>query len=774
MTGRRVAAAIRRIAVLLWFSVALLAVAAPSEAQEYRFSSIRVEGNRNIESATVLSYLGIAPGTGLSGAELNAAYQRLAGSGLFETVELVPSGGTLVVRVSEWPIISKVAIEGNQKLKDEVLLAAIQSRPARVYSPSLAEADADAIVAAYQNAGRLAASVTPKVIRRPNGRVDLVFEVAEGKVTEVERISFVGNRAFSDRRLRRVLATKQAGILRALIQADTLIPDRLEFDKQLLRDFYLSRGFIDFRVLSVTSEFSRDRNAFFVTFTVHEGQPFRFGALTVSSDVAQIDTEAYRKEVRIRPGQVYSPVAIEATITRLELLATRQGLDFVRVEPRVTRNDRDLTLDVDFHLARGPRIFVERIDIEGNTTTLDRVVRSQFKVAEGDPFNPREIRAAAERIRALDFFEKVDVTTEQGSDPERVLVKVAVEEKPTGSLSFGASYSTSSGFGVNASFAERNFLGRGQTLRFGVTTTSGTQSAFLNFAEPYFLGRDVRFGFDAAYTQSNNSVNTAYDTRTGSVRPSLEFPIGENTRLRLRATVAGAEVSDVSSNSSAILAAEQARGVEYSAGLGYALSFDNRAGGLNPNAGVLLRFGQDAYFLGDQNYVESSLLFVAENKLATRDVTFRAVFEGGAVFSLSGSSTKVTERYFLLPDQLRGFDVRGVGPRDLNVSNRDALGGNFYAVARFEVEFPLPLPDEYGISGGAFLDVGSLWGLDNTAGGPTGTNPVDDGFHLRSSIGISVFWDTAIGPLRFNLSKPIVKQDYDEERTFDLTISTRF
>ncbi|RMD91667.1 MAG: outer membrane protein assembly factor BamA, partial [Alphaproteobacteria bacterium] len=646
MAGPGMGHAIRSFLIFLFVSIACFSLPGIGQAQDYSFSSFRIEGNENIETGTVLAYLGIAPNQAVSAGELNAAYQRLVASGLFEEVELEPAGRTLVIRVKEWPVIGTVAIEGNRQLDDDTLLGVIQSKPAHVYSPAVAEADAAAIAEAYLNAGRLAASVTPKIIRRSNNRVDLVFEVAEGRVTEVERLSFVGNRAFSDRQLRRVLATKQAGILRAIIKSDTLVPDRLEFDKQKLRDFYLQRGYIDFRILSVTSEFSRERNAVFVTFTVHEGQQFRFGELTVSSDLPEVDVDAFQRQVKIRPGKVYSPQLMEATITRLELLATEQGLRFVRVEPRVTRHDESLTIDVDFRLVRAPRVFIERIDIEGNTTTLDRVIRRQFKVAEGDPFNPREIQAAATRIRELDYFETVEVTTEEGSAPDQVLVKVKVKEKPTGTLSFAASYTTGVGIGLSLSFVERNFLGRGQTLQFGVDTASGTQSAHFSFFEPAFMGRDVGFGLDASYSRTDNASNSFYDTRVGELSPSLSFPLTDYARLGVRSTVRSSEVFNVSTDSSAVLQAEDALGVQYAAGVGYTFSFDNRSGGLNPNAGVLLRFNQDFYG-GDLNYLESKLLVVAERKMLTRDITLRAVFEGGALNSFGGSTTKVTERFFL-------------------------------------------------------------------------------------------------------------------------------
>lgn len=755
--------------------MALLATADVAQAQTYTFNSVNIEGNERIEAGTILSYAGIARGETVSAAQLNAAYQRILGSGLFQTVDLAPRGGTLVITVREWPTINTVSIEGNRRLKDDDLQPLLQSQSRRVFSPTVAEQDAAAIVEAYQQQGRLAATVDPVIIERSNNRVDLVFEVSEGRVVEIERLSFIGNRSYSDRRLRRVLETKQAGILRSLIRADTFVADRLEFDKQVLRDFYLSRGYVDFQVLSATSEFSRDRNGFFVTFNIREGQSFNFGAVTVSSDLPEIDIAEYSAVVQLKAGDTYSPALVDATIARLERLAIKNGLDFVRADPRITRNDRALTLDIEFNLVRGERIFVERIDIEGNTTTLDRVIRQQFDTVEGDPFNPREIREAAERIRAMDFFEATEVRALDGSSPDQVVIDVDVEEKPTGSLSFGASYSVSSGVGFNIAFSERNFLGRGQVLNFGINTTSGSQGANLLFVEPAFLGRDVAFSLAGAYTRTSYATNTFYDSQLISFTPGLEFPIGETARLSVKAIYDATEVTNVDPGSSQVLRTEAARGFESAVGVGYQISFDNRTSGLNPDAGILFRFGQDiAGLTGSMDYIETKGLFVAERTMRNSDITFRAIFEGGAITALSGNGTKITDRYFLSSSQLRGFDVRGIGPRDLNSTNFDALGGNYFAVARLEADFPLPLPEEYGISGGAFLDFGSVWGLDNTAGGLTGTNPVDDNAYLRASIGVSVFWDTPVGPLRFNFSQPLAKQVYDDVRSFDLTVSTSF
>jgi outer membrane protein insertion porin family len=744
----------------------------PALAQSFSFSNVVVEGNERVDAATIVAYAGIGRGETVSAGRLNDATQRIVDSGLFETVEVDPRGSTLVIRVREYPTINVINFEGNRRLKDEQLGEIIGSTARRVFSPAQAEADAAAITAAYEAAGRYAAQVDPRIIRRDGNRVDLVFEIREGAVSEIERVGFVGNRAYSDRRLRQVLQTKQAGLLRQFISRDTFVADRLEFDKQLLRDFYASRGFIDFEILDASAEVSRERDAFFVTFTVREGQSFRVGAITTVSEVAEIDAQEFQEALALRSGITYSPSVIDTNVARLENLALKKGLNFVRVEPRITRNDRDLTLDIEFAIIRGERIFVERIDIEGNTTTRDDVIRRQFRTVEGDPFNPREIRRSAERIRALGFFETADVNAEPGSAADQVVVNVDVKEQPTGSLGFGLSYGVESGAGFTINFRETNFLGRGQFASIDIATGVDNSQGSLTFAEPAFLGRNLRAGFTAFYTETDNQ-NSFYDTQSAGFSPSLGFPVSENGRLELRLRVSDDRLLNVDTNSSAILQAEAAQGSLLSSSVGYSYVYDTRRSGLNPNGGVLLRFGQDfAGIGGDVTYVKTSALALVERRVLNEEVTLRAVFEGGAV-NFSDGVSRVTDRFFG-NGKIRGFEGNGIGPRDLASVNEDALGGNFFAVARFEAEFPIGLPEEYGIRGGLFLDVGSVWGLDNTAGGPTGTDPVDDSLQLRSAIGFSIFWDTPVGPLRFNLSKALQKEDYDRERTFDLTISTQF
>ena len=756
------------VAILLGTSGLSGVFLTPAHAQTYSFSSVSVEGNLRVDAATILGFAGINRGQSVSAGELNDAYQRINNSGLFESVTIDPQGSTLVIRVAEYPTVNVVDFQGNKRVKDEQLTSIITSRSRLVYSPSQAEADAASIAEQYRVLGRTAATVEPKIIRRTDNRVDLVFEIQEGRTVEIERLSFVGNRAFSDRRLRQVLETKQAGFLRQLIKGDTFQAERLEVDKQMLRDFYLSRGYVDFEILDASAELARERDATFVAFTVREGRSFNVGQVSTVSEVEGVDAAEFDAVRRLRPGVTYTPAIIENNVARMETLALRKGLNFLIVEPRITRNDRDQVVDVQFVLTRGQKVFVERIDIEGNTTTLDQVVRRQFRSVEGDPFNPREVRQAAERIRALGYFANADVNARQGSAPDQVVVNVDVEEQPTGSLSFGASYGVNSGVGLNVGFSETNFLGRGQTFNLNLQSGTDTTDSSISFIEPSFLGRDLRFRFGAGYRITDQD-NADYGTTEIFIGPSIDFPVSPNGRLELRYRVSEDQIENVNADSSQLLKDEADRGRVLTSALGYTFIYDTRFTGLNPNNRILFRFGQDFAGLGgDATYIESTLFALAETKVLKEEVTIRAILEAGLINGINGYGTRVTERYFGR-GKIRGFEPNGIGPRDLGVANQDALGGNAFAAARFEADFPLGLPEEYGIKGGVFFDIGSVWKLD-----ATNTDVVGDDFALRSAVGLSLFWDTPIGPLRFNFSRALQKEEFDKDQSFDLTISTQF
>ena len=631
---------ILRASLVFLLSITVLSALASgaAQAQTYQFGSVQVVGNERIAAATIVSHAGISSGQSLTAGELNEAYQNVLQTGQFSSVEFIPQGGRLLIRVVENPTISVISVEGNKRIDDDEAFAVITSQPRRVLNPSQVEQDAAAITQLYSFQGRLAATVTPRLIQRSENRVDVVFEVIEGSVAEVERVSFVGNKAYSDTRLRRVFATKQAGVLHRIISSDTFIEDRVQLDKQLLSDFYLSRGYVDFQILSVASEFSRERNAFFLTVTVREGQKFSFGQISASSDLAEVDEAAFLAMSNIRSGSTYTPLWVENTIAAMENLAVRQGLNFIRVDPVITRNDRELTLDVDFVLTRGPRIFVERIDIEGNATTLDRVIRRKFKTVEGDPFNPREIRESAERIRAMGLFNTATVDARPGTAEDQVIVDVNVDEALTGSLSFGASYSVTDGVGLNLGFNEGNFLGRGQILSASLNFGVDSGESGIRFVEPSFLGRDLAFSLDATYIRTAFDY-TDYDTKAALFGMGFNFPISENGRFGVNYALTDDEIFNVSEFSSSVLKDEEAEGSLWGNSIGYFYSYDNRRSGLEPETVLFLRFGQEVTWLeNNAKFVTTEAKAVAERGILSGDVVLRGTIEGGALVSHGGNS----------------------------------------------------------------------------------------------------------------------------------------
>ena len=763
---------LRGASLCVMLSVAWLVPGSQTLAQQYQFNTVVIDGNERIGDSAILRQAGIGRGQAVSGGQLNDAYQNLQNSGLFESVSIEPQGGTLVITVVELPTLNRVSFEGNRRIKDEMLAELIGSTERRVFNPSQAEQDAAAIAEAYSNEGRLSARVQPRIIRRDQNRVDLVFEIFEGDNVEIERLSFVGNRVYSDSRLRRVLGTKQAGLFRRLVKRDTYVEGRVEADKQMLRDFYLSRGYVDMRTEAVNAELTEERDGVFVAYNITEGQQFRFGTVSLESEVPGLNAAAYRDLLKIRPGVIYSPTLIETDVARIERQAIRDGVDFLRVEPVIDRNDRDLSLNVTYKLTRGERVFVERIDIEGNTTTLDRVIRREFDSVEGDPFNPREIRQSAERIRALQYFETAEVNARQGSSPEQVVIDVDVEEKPTGSLNFGGSFSNNDGFGVAVSFQEDNFLGRGQRLSLSISTAEDATRYGLTFVEPRFLGRDLAFGLKLDYAETNSSY-TSYDTERLVFQPSLTFPVSENGRLSTRYTLEGIEMLERDDeDNSATIANEIDAGALFSSSVGYTYTYDTRRTGLDPTQGVLFEFGQDFAGLGgDNEFIKTTAKVTGEKLIFNEDVTLRATLEGGALAWNSGTNRAV-DRFILGPSIMRGFEPGGIGPRDQSNGVDDALGGNFFAVARFEAEFPLGLPEEYGITGGVFYDVGNLWDLSdvNTSNGTI----VGESGSFRHVVGLSLFWDTPLGPLQFNVSDALKKESFDKEQSFEVTLRTTF
>jgi len=753
------------LAIAAIFMLGLFSSVSEGAAQTFRFNTITVEGNQVIDDGTIIGFARIPRGRAIGGAELNAAFQRVNGTGFFRNVDFIPSGGRLTIRVQEYPILNRVNFEGNRRLDDAELAAIARSRPGAVYSPAQAEADAISVAEAYAAQGRLAARVTPRLIERADGRVDLAFEVQEGPIVEIQRISFVGNRSFSESRLRGALQSSQAGFLSTLFRADNFNETRIAADRQVLQDYYLSRGFVDVEVLSGVTELTRERDGVFVTYTIREGQQYRLGEVSVTAEAEGVDPSDYRAQITARSGSLFTPTLLETMIQQAERHAYRQGLRFIRAEPRLTRFEADGRVDVELVMVRGERVFIERIDIQGNTTTQDQVIRRQFRVAEGDPLNPREIREAASRIRELNFFSDVRANTRTGSSPDQAVVDVQVSETTTGSLGFGVSYSVNDGVGGNITYNESNFLGRGQQVRVSISTVSSARSLDLSFTEPAFLGRDLALSVDLGLAQTTATATSRYNTEAYRFTPSLTFPLTEFARLRLTAGVTSDRVSNVNPAASARIQSDAALGWQTYGTLGATYSYDTRLRGPDPDRGFVFRLNAEGA-VGGRNNIRATALLGYQQRIFNGDVVLSAEAEVGGIAHFSGAS-RITERFTLDNRQFRGFQPYGLGPRD-GVAG-DGLGGNFFAVARFEAQFPLGLPEQYGISGALFADVGSLWGVD-----APGAITLQDTASLRATGGFGLLWSSPIGPLRFNFTVPIQTEAFDRTQSFDVTISTRF
>ena len=763
-------------ATVLFISAISVGFSSGAMAQTYRFTTILVEGNQLIDDDTIAGFARIARNRSMSASELNAAYQRVAATGFFRSVDFAPSGNRLVISVVEYPLVNRLSIEGNRRINDSDIRERLQTRAGGVYSPSLVEADANTIAELYSERGRLSASVTPQLIERAGGRVDVVYQVTEGAVVQVERISFVGNRTFSERRLRDAVESSQAGRLSTFFRSDNFSEARVARDRQALQDFYLSRGFLDAQVLSGVTELSRERDGAYVTFTIREGQQYRLGTVTVVSEIAGIEPEAYQAAMTNRTGSLFTPTILESLIQQVERIGYESGQRFVRAEPRLTRDERTGTINVIFALVRGERVFIERIDIQGNATTQDQVIRRQFNVAEGDPLNPRELREAAARIQATGYFTDVQVNPVPGSSAQQAVVDVQVDETTTGSLGFGLSYG-SAGIGGNITYNETNFLGRGQQLALTFSNVPNARSLTMNFVEPALMGRDLALGLELGLSTTSSSASvadpTVDGTRWGSqvlqFSPSLTFPISEFGRLSVRSTLSRTALTVALPAPSVTPRIIQDRGLYVTSSVGFTYTFDTRRNGPDPDRGFVFRFGADIAGLGgDRRWARSTVMAGYQRRVMNGDVTLRAEFEAGAIVHQSGPSI-ITERFSLSSDQMRGFDAYGLGPVGYGSdTGRNGLGGNFFYVARLEAEFPLGLPSEYNMHGGLFLDVGSLWGVD----APT-ADVIDSG-SLRAAAGFALYWTSPIGPLRFNFATPLRTETYDRTRRFDLTLATQF
>lgn len=727
-------------------------------------TDIRVEGNRRIESATVKSYLLFAVGSPYNRGRVDKSLKALFNTGLFADVTIRREGSAVVVSVVENPIINRLAFEGNLRIEDDILSAEVQLRPRVVYTRARVQSDVQRILTVYRRSGRFAAVVDPKVIQLPQNRVDLVFEINEGEETGIRKIRFTGNKHFSDSRLLEKIATTESRWYNFLSDNDTYDPDRLTFDRELLRKYYLSKGYADFRVVSAVAELTPDRDGFFVSFALDEGSQYRFGKIDVESEIKDLQPEAIRGLLKTFEGETYDATAIEESIQKITFELGKLGYAFVNVRPRVKRDKEKRTISLTYKINKGPRVYVERINITGNVRTLDHVIRREFNLVEGDAFNTALLRRSRLRIRSLDFFEKVEVTQEEGSAPDKTIINVDVQEKSTGELSVGAGFSTTDSVSADLQIRERNLLGKGQDLRFKVSMGASKQQIDFGFTEPYFLDRDLRAGIDVFSLREDRQSESGYDLERMGFNLRTGFPITDNVSASLVYSLVNEDTSNVNSNASDVV--KNAAGTFLTSAVLYKIEFNYLDDNVLPTEGNKYTFGQKFTGVGGDVY---SLSTNAEY------IQFFPIYEESVVLSIGGDAgyivglgedVRLNDRFDLGGNSFRGFAKSGIGPRD--TASGDSLGGNAYIVGKAELRFPTGFPEEFGLIGRTFVNVGTLTGIDDS--GPT----IVDNASIRASAGVGVNWTSPFGPLRVNFTVPLLKESYDKDEVFQLEFGTRF
>ena len=747
--------------------------------------NIRVIGNKRVEPETVRSYLTFASGDSYNPAQIDESLKALFATGLFQDVRIRREGATIVIIVVENPIVNRVAFEGNKEIEDDTLTAEVQLKPRAVYTRARVQADVQRILGLYRRQGSYAAQVNPQIINLDNNRIDVVFEINEGPTTKVRAINFIGNSAFSDSQLRYVVSTTQTNLLSFLKSTNIYDPDRLNLDRELLRQFYLKNGYADARILSASADLDADGRGFFVTFTIDEGERYRFGNIDIESALPSLNIDGLRRSILVRPGRVYNAEKVEKTVEALTIATSNQGYSFGQVKPRFERDESTHTMGVIFVIDEGPRVYIERINIVGNFRTHDDVIRRQFRVAEGDAYNRLLVEAARKRLRNLGFFKSVEIETEPGGSPDRVILVVNVVEQPTGELSFGAGYSTSEGVIGDISITERNLMGRGQYVRLGFSGSLERAQVDFSFTEPRFLDRNLAAGFDLFHKEIDFRDVASFKQRDTGGALRLGFPIAEDTQLGLRYRFEREEIYDVAGNAS--LAVKESEGVANVSSLGYTVAYDTRNIPASPTSGVFVSFSQDlAGIGGDVNYIRS----VADARgyyPITNKITLVGRAQGGVIEGWGGDDVRMTDLFFKGGETVRGFKRAGIGPRDAcespvdgdRVGNcrRDALGGKVYWATTAEVRFPFPLiPENLGMQGAVFVDAGSLYDPSDFALNAVAREGsfILNSSDIRMSTGFSIIWQSPLGPLRADIAEALLKADFDETELFRFGASTNF
>jgi outer membrane protein insertion porin family len=826
------------LATLMMFAVPAAATLATmlesSRAVAETASSIQVAGNQRVEAETIRSYFKLGPGERLEQGGIDDGLKALIETGLFQDVKISQTGGHLAVTVVENPVIGRIAFEGNKKVKDEQLSAEIQSKARGTLSRPMIQSDAQRIADIYRHSGRYDVRVTPEIIEQPNNRVDLVFTIVEGGKTGVKSVEFIGNSAYSSYRLKDIVKTHESNLLSFLSGGDVYDPDRVEADRDLIRRFYLKNGFADVQVVAALTEYDPERKGFLVTFKIEEGQQYRVASVNFQSGIATLDGNSLRSFSRVNVGSLYNAEALEKSVEEMQTEASRRGYAFAIVRPRGDRNFEAHTVSITFAIDEGPRTYIERINVRGNTRTRDYVIRREFDISEGDAYNRALVDRAERRLKNLDFFKSVKISTEPGSSNDRVILIVDLEEKSTGDFSISGGYSTTDGALAEVSISERNFLGRGLFAKASVTYGQYARGASLSFVEPYLLDYRVALGLDVSYREQLANDYISYGTRTLGFSPRLGFALSEELSLQVRYSLYQQSITlptaldncnnlagpafiptptyintvlggvDPTGNAQAGLLPgcladgesslpvrqELANGPAWTSALGYSLNYNTLDNNKNPTDGLLIDFKQDfAGVGGDVSYLKSAIDAKYYTPLVA-DIVGLIHVQSGLLNSIGNSQLRMLDQFQMGPNLVRGFAPNGIGPRDLTfypyTGTGDALGGTKYWGVSAELQMPFWfLPKEVGLKGAVYADAGSLWdyqgptswaatGEVNSPTCPTCGMQYDNSNIIRTSVGVGLIWQSPFGPLRFDYAIPLSKGKYDVVQEFKFGGGTSF
>jgi len=735
---------------------------------------IRVEGSQRIEGATVRSYLTVQPGDSFDPEKIDQSLKSLFATGLFADVSIRREGGVMLVQVVENPIINRIAFEGNKRIKTEDINPEVQLRPRTVYTRTRVQNDVERIQELYRRKGRFAARIEPKIVQLEQNRVDLIFEIEEGQMTGVQAINIVNNNVFDDDELREIMITKESRWWRFLSSNDNYDPERLRYDQEQVRRFYLRNGYADFKVLTSVAELTPDREEFFITMTVDEGKRYKFGKIEISSEIPDIDVAPLYEAINAYSGEWYNGDKIEESITELTNRLGDLSYGFIEIDPLLERNQEDQTINLVFELKESPRVFVERVDIIGNYNTLDKVIRREMLLVEGDPFSVSKVKRSEQRIKDLGYFldSGVEVKTEEGSSRDQSVITIEVEEQPTGEIQLGAGYSSTDGALLDFSIRQRNLLGKGQDLRLSTLLSSRSFEVDLGFTEPYFLDRDLAAGIDLFRVVRDNRDTISYDLESTGIVLRAGYPLSEKLRQRISYSLVQNKIDNIYFGSSLFL--QDQLGTTITSSVESQLLYDERDSKIEPTSGFYGLWSVEfAGVGGDTRYLRNRIT-AGQYWEPFEEVVLGLTTEAGYIWGM-GEDLRINDRFFIGGDTLRGFEIGGIGPRNVpdpnNPENSDALGGTIFSRASLELTTKLGLPDELGVKAHAFYDAGTLTGAKETPG-------IGDVFRdsnkIRMAAGVGVSWKSPFGPIRLDLAYPIAKEPYDQTETLKFSFGTRF